>query len=376
MNASCAPGNLFSNWTGGFISTINPLSFAMESNLVLQANFVPNPFVALKGVYNGLFFNRTEVRHESSGFVTVTVNDAGTFTGSLLQGTRKYPVSGKFDLDGRTTNRVSFGGTNAVMVELQLSLVLGQNQIMGTVRGLLWQAGLAAELTGFTAASPIPHAGAFTLILPGSDEPTEPTGDSYGTAALTSLGLVNFSGMLADGTKAANKVAISRSGRWPFYVGLYGGKGSVLGWLEFAGDAPTNRLSGTVSWIKQTQGSAKFYPTGFALNAAAAGSRYTPPPAGTRVLDLTTAVLTLSGGNLTSPIVSDVELTADNKFLIHSTNKLTLTIVPASGLMSGSFTDPASGKAVAFKGAVVETERSGAGYFLGTNASGRVRLTR
>ena len=83
-----------------------------------------------------------------------------------------------------------------------------------------------------------------------------------------------------------------------------------------------------------------------------------------------------AGQNHNSHVVSDIELTADNKFLIHSTNKLTLTIAPASGLISGSFTDPASGKAVAFKGAVVETERSGAGYFLGTNASGRVRLTR
>jgi hypothetical protein len=263
-----------------------------------------------------------------------------------------------------------------VVVELQLSLVPGASLITGTVRGLLWQADLAAELTGFTTASPAPHAGAFTLILPGSDAPAEPSGDSYGTAALTGVGLVNFTGMLADGTKAANKTAISRSGRWPFYIGLYGGKGAALGWLRFEGESPTNHLSGTMSWIKPAQGSAKIYPLGFALNADAAGSRYTPPTAGTRILDLTTAVLTLSGGNLASPIVSDVELTADNKFLIHSTNKLTLTIAPASGLMSGSFTDPVTGKAVAFKGAVVETERSGAGYFLGTNSSGRVRLTR
>ena len=376
LTATPTAGNLFSNWSGGLVSAGNPLSFAMESNLVLQANFVPNPFLASKGVYNGLFHDTTAVQHQSSGFVTLTVGDSGSFSGSLLQGTKKYPFSGKFDLDGRATNRVSFGGTNSAVVALQLSLGLPVNQVTGNVRGPLWEAELAAELTGFTTAAPMPHAGSYTLLLPGSEEPEEPGGDGYGTATLSPVGLVAFNGMLADGTKAAHKVAVGRSGQWPFYVGLYSGKGAVMGWLRFEGTSPSNRLSGNVSWIKPALSSAKIYPSGFAVNSATIGSRFTPPTAGSRTLDLTNATLTLSGGNLAARISSEIELTADNKILNRSTNKLTLTIAPASGLISGSFTDPATGKSVPFKGAVLENERRGSGYFLGTNSSGRVRLMR
>ena len=262
-----------------------------------------------------------------------------------------------------------------VVVELHLSLGADVEQMTGIVHGPAWQAGLAAGLTGFSPANPASHAGAYTLILPGSDAVNEPGGDGYGAANLTGNGLASFSGMLADGTKVAHKVTITRSGHWPLYVGLYSGKGSILGWLGFEGSAPTNRLSGTVSWVKPAQASAKLYSSGLALNIAATGSRYLPPAAGSRILDLTKATLTLSGGNLPVPIVNEIEVTPDNKILNLSENKLTLTIAPASGLLTGNITDSASGRSINFKGVVLQTERLGAGYFLGTNQSGWFRLT-
>ena len=55
-----------------------------------------------------------------------------------------------------------------------------------------------------------------------------------------------------------------------------------------------------------------------------------------------------------------------------STNKLTFTVVKPGGLFYGNVVVPETGKAQPFKGALFQKGTNGAGYFLGTNASGRV----
>jgi hypothetical protein len=61
-----ATGSVFSNWTGQASGNAPALGFLMESNMVLQANFVPNPFWRIAGTFNGLFFETNALRHESS----------------------------------------------------------------------------------------------------------------------------------------------------------------------------------------------------------------------------------------------------------------------------------------------------------------------
>ena len=58
-----ADNYLFTNWTSGTSPgalTNYPggasLTFLMSTNMILQANFVTNPFPAAAGVYNGLFY--------------------------------------------------------------------------------------------------------------------------------------------------------------------------------------------------------------------------------------------------------------------------------------------------------------------------------
>ena len=55
ITAIPSKGFVFSNWVGTvlgngvFLSNTPRLSFMMQSNLVLQANFVPNPFIPVRG---------------------------------------------------------------------------------------------------------------------------------------------------------------------------------------------------------------------------------------------------------------------------------------------------------------------------------------
>ena len=74
----------------------------MSSNLILQANFVTNPFPAVAGVYNGLFAPATGVTEDSSGFFTATLPPSGhgTYSAKLLLNGGTYPFSGTFDLSG------------------------------------------------------------------------------------------------------------------------------------------------------------------------------------------------------------------------------------------------------------------------------------
>ena len=72
LTARPAAGFLFSNWTGA-VSTSNVLHFTMQTNFVLTANFVPNPFLATAGNYTGLFYDPTNIQHGCAGSVVVTV---------------------------------------------------------------------------------------------------------------------------------------------------------------------------------------------------------------------------------------------------------------------------------------------------------------
>src|SRR5262249_30236583 len=83
ITAVPATGFVFSNWTGGLMSSSAKLTFVMQPNLTLQANFVPNPFARVSGGYNGLFYVDEGVRPESSGFFTFNLTARGSYSGQL-----------------------------------------------------------------------------------------------------------------------------------------------------------------------------------------------------------------------------------------------------------------------------------------------------
>jgi hypothetical protein len=85
-------------------------------------------------------------------------------------------------------------------------------------------------------------------------------------------------------------------------------------------------------------------------------------------------VVRLEGGNLTAPSTHDVFLNAFNKVTLLSTgtNKLAITLSTSSGLISGSFIHPQTLKKSVIKGALLQKQNFGSGYFLGTNQSGSV----
>ena len=404
LTAKPAPGNLFAGWSsGGFIIWPFPIyPFIMDSNLNFTAVFNTNLFPYVKGTYTGLFCDTNQVEEWNSGFFTLTVGDLGTYSAKVMINNKTFPLTGTFDSANGTAGNFIFQEvstrSNDLFVRLNLGLTPGNDYLSGSFSNRFvyavtvtnvppppentnivttfhtnqWVAELHAYRPNFT--NPAPQAGKYTLIIPADPNSTNgPFGDGYGTAAVNTKGSLTFSGSLADGTKVTQKVPISKNGDWPLYLNLYKGKGTLLSRLVFDTNQPNTDVSGLMNWFKRTQ-VAKYFGAGFTNESMIVGSQFIAPTGTNRLLALTTGVAGFTNGNLVADFANDVTVDAAGKVTNQGANKLSLSLSKSSGLMSGSATPPAGGKTVSFKGAILQKQNRGSGYFLGTNASGRVSL--
>jgi len=376
-------GQMFSNWIGGVSPSLTlltngpTLKFTMVSNLVLQANFVPNYFLGAKGYYYGLFAVPGDRQHESSGFLTLYVNESRAYSASLATGGKKYSLSGKFEVDGTASKSISRGLTLPPLnLALALDLSPGADRLTGTVSDGTWTAGLLANRAVFNATTnrATRFAGRYTLVFPGPDgDPAVPMGDGYGAVTVASSGTITLSGSLADGTAVSQAAPISKDGLWPLYASLYSGKGSVWSWVQFDANQPAANLQGQVSWVRPPIPASRYYPAGFTNVVLAEGSRITAPAnRTTRVINVTNGAVVFEGGNLAAAFTNLVELTEANKVIGPASNRMSFVLNVTNGVFSGNVVTPDRTRTNTFKGAILQDLDTGHGYFLGTNQSGRV----
>jgi hypothetical protein len=208
-----------------------------------------------------------------------------------------------------------------------------------------------------------------------ADPAQGPQGDSWATVTIDRAGNASLSGMLADNTPFALKAPLTKDGRWPLYVPLYAGKGSLWGWVTMTNDVAQD-LTAPISWSRPALAGAPYYAAGFATNTfTLTGSRFVPPvPATANVVDFTDGQVEFRDGNISPPWVNNVTLLANNKVMNNGPGTMTLTLTPANGLFGGTATLSGLPKPVPFKGVLLQRVNQGTGFFLGTNQSGRVHL--
>ncbi len=370
VTAKPGAGSLFSGWTGDVVSALAKLTFIMQSNMVFQANFIPNPFLPLVGTYQGLFYETNGVALQSSGFFTATLKSSGACSAKATVAGKSYSLSGRFATDGSYSNSFARPGLTPLTVQLQLDLA--GDTLSGQLSDGVATAQLRANRAVFSKTQPAPQAGKYTLLIPGAEESEDaPGGDSIGAVTVDSAGNVTISGTLADGTRLSQKAFVSSQGLWAFYASLYKGGGVALGWLTFTNLAGTE-IDGLVSWIKLPQAAAKFYRNGFTNETEAVASRYVFTN-GVPVLNVSTGQVWLANGNLPQSFTNQIVLGANNK-VTGTTNNVSLSITTSSGLFKGSVPDPATGKGIQVNGVVLQKQNFGGGQFLGTNQAGRVHL--
>ena len=254
-----------------------------------------------------------------------------------------------------------------------MGLADNPDQVTGRISDGIWKAELLADRAWSSiTTNRSPHTGRYTLAIPGADGGTaEPEGHGCGSLVVDVRGNVTFLGMLGDGTRVVQRVPLSKNGQWPLYVPFYARQGSILSWTTF-GDSSSNSLTGLLSWIKPTLPLTRYYPGGFTNETGLMGALYVAPATTNRVVIITNAVVVLAGGNLSQPFTNNVVLGVDNKVTNMSSNSLVLTIALPTGLFTGTATEPGTGRSILLRGALLQKQNLGCGFFLGTNQSGRL----
>jgi hypothetical protein len=327
------------------------------------------------GSYNGLFYEGDQIRQNSAGAFTLTVTTKGSYSGRLQFANQRTTFSGKVPDSGVVTNSLKNGRNAPLSLQLNLANSDQSDRVNGTVSDGTWTANISADRAQFSSrTNPCVWAGSYTIAIPGAaDNPLLPAGAGYATVRVNGNGLVNATVTLADNTKVTQSATLSQDGVWPFYAPLYSGKGSLLGWLNFA-DNPSDDLNGVLNWNKPAIPRTRYYPGGFGFEATATGSRYEPPTHGSKVLDLDTATLSFAGGNLAADFANQISIGSNNHVTNLSSNAVKMSFSPSTGRFSGSVTDPATSKSFSFSGVALQKSATAAGFALGTNQTSQVNL--
>jgi uncharacterized repeat protein (TIGR02543 family) len=372
LTATPSAGYVFASWSGDLTASTPVLTFTMQSNLVLQANFIPLSAAFSRGSYHGLFYEANEVSHLTSGSFAARTTDQRQYSGNIMLIGRRYSFSGTFDLTGRATNTLYRGRLKPLTLELTLDQT-GADQLHGLVTDGSWVSQVLADRAVFDATTrPAPQAGTYTLLIPGTPGAAQtPAGDGFVAVKVGAGGQLRFKGILADGTRVTQRTAISKAGEWPLYVSLFAGEGSILGWLTFT-DRPDDDINGWLSWSRLPQPSGRHYPAGFAVLTQATGSRFTPAVPGASLVGFSSGQISLTDGNLTQNLTRQFTTTEDHPLKYSDGHGLVFSLSPSSGLFKGRAVDPATGRWISFKGAVLQKQEVGSGFFLGATRSGRI----
>jgi hypothetical protein len=374
-------GFLFSNWTGGVIPangilTNKPtLTFLMQSNLALRANFVTNFFIPNKGNYNGIFSDAATTNPASSGSLTISVTDQGAFSGAIVAGGVTNGLSGQFDLSGHAVKQVGPASADPTKLYLTLDPNAAPGQMTGSVSNSHWNASLRAVRAGFNAVSnPATNfARRYTVAVPGVEgDASLPAGYGYATVYVDLGGKATLVGKLAEGTTWSEAVLISATGEWPIYVSLYGKKGMVLGWMNLETNG-VNGCDGQLSWVKPPMPGAANYASGFVRTGiAASGSVW---QARAPAFASTNGLAIFSGGGLTNAFTNTFQLRADNTITNTSLNALALTNNATFGSFTGAVTPPdASGPGFSLQGVLLQDHLAGYAWFTNQGTSGKVEI--
>ncbi len=323
--------------------------------------------VGLAATYYGLFSDGSNGRSpQASGSIAVTTSTKGKFSGKLGLGTTQYSFTGTLNADG-TANAVARGG---LALQFTIDLAAGGNHLTGTVAGPDWTATIRADRAQFDGRNAIsPFLGHYTMVIPAIGG--GPGGNSIAVVTVDAKSHLTLSGSLADGTKISQSTYVSADGRWPLYVGLYGGQGSLYSWAQFNGNSG---ITGSAAWNKPVLLKAKYYKSGFSVVSGIQGSGFARPGLGNPILGFSDGFISLSGGDLPDSISNEILLRSDGKINNLGETKLTLSFSMTTGMFNGSATDPATKRSLPFHGVVLQNQNVGSGYFTTTDQSGEVSV--
>ena len=288
-------------------NTIQIRAFDLQGNkgTVNKTVVYTNNRPALAGAYNGLLTTGSGVTSSinNSGFVSVAVTNAGSFTGKVSLGGSVLPIAGIFGNDGTahfkpsqaTTVTLSVNPKNPTVFGV-LSLVLdtgSAGKITGTLvdnnRNVL--ANIDTDRAYFDGKVNLVDSkflkNNYTVVLASKAQvsgSSYPQGDGFALVTVSTKGVVTLKGTLPDGTGVVASAPLSKDYTWPCFAQLYGKKpqGLIAGQVTMDGsNAMTCVRSLDVLWFRPAIVNAKAYAAGWpgGITFDLLGSEYAVPAA-------------------------------------------------------------------------------------------------
>ena len=353
---------------------------------------VANPYYLQKGSYAGL----VTAPDGSQGYLTLSLAGGGAFTGKLRTASGAFNLKGQFDANGTYSATVG-GQTFTLSVNIaDVGGASGSGDGSFTIAGSWADNGFMVGHALYNATSnPAPQAGVYTVLLPAAipADAAVPYGTGYATLTVKETGAVKLAGKLADGTVFSDGVFITggvdgnQFGVMVVlpYKPLNSGDqpGALTGAITFEEVSGVSDCDGVLNWSKP-QTKPGLYADGFQTTVSTIGSLYTPPPIGKLAMVLPTALpnaqvslADLDFSNTLTDLVNVKLGTSNNDtvtFQSGNVASLTMAINSHTGLFTGSFLNPASGKSVKLYGALFSKQDIAGGYFVTLTQSGAVSM--
>ncbi|HTJ79182.1 MAG TPA: putative Ig domain-containing protein [Rariglobus sp.] len=270
------------------------------------------------------------------GKVELSVNaTSGAFTGRLTcEDAKTYSLKGIIALNpAYTQGSVSLAINRGKILdpydlEFTIDETLAPNQVLlATLKQsstTIGQSSTGAQLATYSANSPAPWQGNYTLVFDDPTNPpfdlgteTPPNGTGFGLVTIKDVqGLLVFKGVLGDGTKLTASLAPSADGSYRWYGKPYKNGGFFGGWLGFELISGVYQMAGVsdseLYWAKTaTSSKDKSYRAGFGpLMITATAQLWVAPANGTPLS--TSLQLTSPVGQFNSAFTSTDLPPADN----------------------------------------------------------------
>lgn len=303
------------------------------------------------------------------GRISVATTANGRATCTLVLGAASHPFVQPLDAavgtDPVCTAVIVRKGMTPLTVTFTLQSAAGL--LTGTVTDGVQTAALrawAAMSVPFTAYTGY-YTSAWRLANAGdAGVQSIPQGSGYAFFTVNASGTASGTIRLSDGTQIPVSAALRNNGGLVLFSPLYGTTGSLLGTLNLAAGAPVLVQTSGLNWMKQPQSVAtRSYKAGFGpVSLAVSGARYTAPPSGGIVMQLSStadnvpnAALEFAEGGVpdpaarlnvqlryTAPAVRDPQTPAVNP------GKVSVILNASTGVITGSFVlvdnDPTTGR--------------------------------
>ena len=378
-----APATVRARWdgiSGDLTLTVLNANVTPPGDAVEVPRFMAQVFQpSMAGLYHGLLKDPGgQVVGAVTGF---TLKSTRSFTTKVIFNGITYSLAGALLADGSFSGEIKRTGKTALVVTLQLGSTPGGGlTLQGTVSGDGTTGGGLVAHSPFTKTQPVPGAlvKSYTFLVPSTvtGNALLPEGDGYGSAKLTALGTITAAGKTGDGVAFTAGGFLTQDRQWHLFQPLYSSKGQLAGVLTFRDVPSVSDVDGGLRWVKNPNTKDKSYAGGFAMAPTLVGAVYTPPLTGQRALaelvDQTyNARLTLAGSVLPEGgFAKTLSWLGTNKLAYYGPETLTGTLTAATGILTGSFTDPATKLTVPFAGAVLQKQGLAGGNFLVSNKAG------